>query len=210
MLQRILIFSILFLLLSASFSFAGGFQKLGVRLEEFYRYDLRQDDGQLFNTRISSNFNYLDTKETTLFKVTPFFEIRRNINRDSWERKELGVEIGRDIFPSFYIGEAIQAVWLREDYRNYTRNKRRDTAESETRLCFSRDILNSGRIKVKAFILGEYTYDFDIGSGVRNELTTGVIIPLAKYLQTCIDWRHIDRIHDFDSDTLETSLALLF
>lgn len=180
------------------------------RWMQLYRYDLRQDKHQLYTNRLSATFNCLRKKEKPLLKLMPFFEIRRNIRRDLWERKELGIEIGRDIFSWFYFGQGIQAVWLKEEYREIPVGKSRDSAESETRLVLSHKLISHKHISVKGYLLGEYTYDFDIGSGTRNELAIGLTAPIGKYIETDINWRHIDRIHDYDSDTLEASVTLIF
>lgn len=178
--------------------------------QQGYRYDLRRDNRQLYINRLSSVFSLKNKQDEALFKLEPLFEFRRNIDTNIWERKELGVEIGKNIFPWLYLGEGIQAVWLREDYRQYTTHKRRDALESETRLLFTQRIFSNKHIELSGFILDEYTYDFDIGAGVRNEVAFGLIIPLNKYLKTNINWRHIDLIHDFDSDALEASITLVF
>lgn len=180
------------------------------RWEQLYRYELRWENHQLYVNRFSAAFNYPKKQEHPLFKVTPYFEIRRNINRDVWERKELGVEIGKDITDWFYLGEAIQKGWIREDYRNYRDYEKRDYAESETRLLFSHALVKNKHINLEGFILDEYTYDFNAGAGVRNELAVGVVMPVGKYTQMNMHCRHIDRVHYYDSDTLEASATLVF
>lgn len=209
--MKIKVFSgIALFLLSVSSVFAAWGKKPEIRWQQVYRYDLRQHDQQLYTNRLSLTFNCLDKKEKSLLKITPFFEARRNIREGLWEREELGIEIGRDIFSWFYLGESIQASWLRENYCNYTSHKRRDTIESETIFLASHELFSRKNFKLKGFVRDEYTYDFDIGAGTRNEITMGFIIPVGKYIETGLDWRHIDRIHDYDSDTFEVSLILVF
>ena len=45
---------------------------------------------------------------------------------------------------------------------------------------------------------------------MRNEVAIGVIMPIGEYVEAGINWRHIDRIGHYDSDVLETTLALVF
>lgn len=171
---------------------------------------MRRDEQDLYINRLSAAFDYLNKIEKPLFKVTPFFEIRRNIGRDSWERKELGVEISKDIFPWLYLGEAIQQGWMKEDYRyDYDVEKRR-YAESETRVLFSHNLLESRYLEIKGFVLNEYNYDFNRGAGVRNEVAMGIKVSAGKHAEVDIHWRHIDRIHYFDSDNIEAGLTLIF
>ena len=207
---KTLIWAALFLLLFISHTFALRSKKPEFRFQQLYRYDTRQDDHQLYTNRMSLMFNYLDKKEKSLFKITPFFEIRRNIDRDVWERKELGIEIGKDIFPWLYLGQAIQQGWMKEDHRFYANYEKREYSESETRLLLSHNLLSNKYVKLKGFILDEYSYDFDIREGTRNELVIGLIMPVGKYIETAINLRHIDRIHYYDSDTFEASVTLVF
>jgi hypothetical protein len=200
----------LFLLLFFSVSFAAWDKKPEFRWGQLYRYDLRQDNHQLYTNRLSATFTYKNKKDKAMFRLQPFFEIRRNTHKDLWERKELGLEIGKDIFPWLYIGEAIQRGWMKEDYRDYAKYEKRDYVDSETRLLFMHNLLSSKYVKLKAFILEEYTYDFDRGAGRCNEVAIGLIMPIGKYIETGINWRHIDRIHHYDSDTFETSVTLVF
>lgn len=196
--------------LSCSFAFSHRDRKFKFSWKQGYRYDLRQDNHQLYINRFSFIFNCLGGIDKPLLKLMPFFEIRRNIDKDLWERKELGVEIGKDIFSWLYIGGSMQKGWMKEDHRYYANYEKRDYTELETRLLFNHNLISNKYIKLKGFLLNEYTYDFDKGQARRNELVAGLIIPLAKFIETEVDWRHIDRIHYYDSDTFEVSLTLLF
>lgn len=207
---RILILCGVFLLVFTSATFASWEKKPRIRWEQIYHYDLREPDHELYTNRISLAFNYLGAEQNLLFRITPFFEIRRNIDKDLWQRKELGAEIGKDIFPWLYLGQAFQKGWMKEDYRYRADYAKRDYAESETRLLFSHNLLSAKYLKLKGFVLNEYTYDFDRGKGARNEAAIGLIVPIGKYIETTINWRHIDRIHYYDSDTFEGAATLVF
>jgi hypothetical protein len=204
----VLLFLALFLFVSRTLE--AKFSKPEFRLKELYRYDIRRGEHKLYTTHLSLSSKLMDAKENVLFKITPFFEIRHNIRKHLWERKELGLEIGKDIFPSLYIGEAIQQVWAKEDYRYYGDYQKKNYTESETRLLLSQNLVSNKFIKLKGFILDEYTYDFNKGKGIRNEVAIGLIMPLNKYLETELNWRHIDRIHYYDSDTFEATVTLIF
>jgi len=201
--------TLLFLLSFICSSFAA-WDKPAVRLTGMYRYDLRQDNHDLWITRASLALTYKNIADDPLFKIIPFFEARRNIHKHIWERKEAGVEIGKDIFPWFYLGSAIEQVWMNEDYQYYRRYEKRQYTACEPRLLFSHNILNTKFLTLKGFILDEYTYDFNKARGTCNEVAIGVIIPVTKYLESQVNWRHIDRIHYYDSDTVEGSVTLVF
>lgn len=207
---KIVVLAVLFLGLLVSAVFASWNKKPQIRWTQLYRHDLRDKDQELYANRLSATFSYLDKKEKPLLKLMPFFEFRRNVAEGFWERKEVGIEIGKDIFPWFYLGEGIQAVWLKEAYREVTTGKKRDSTEAETRFVFSHNLFSRKGISVKGYLLDEYTYDFGRGEGTRNELAIGLVTPIGKYVETNINWRHIDRIHDYDSDSIEASVTLVF
>jgi len=194
-----------------SFAYAGWAQKPEFRLTHLYRYDLRQDFRNIYADRISATFSYLDDQGRPLLKLTPFFEMSRNIKWDIWERKEVGLEIGKDIFPWLYFGDAIQKVWTRENDIDWfiPFYEKRDYVESETRLYLSRNLFSAKNFKLKGFILDEYIFDFDRGAWLRNEVAIGIILPLSKYIETEVNWGHIKR-HNYDSDAVETSITLVF
>jgi hypothetical protein len=200
----------LFLLSFISAVSAGWDRKPEFRFNQLYRFDLRKHDHQLYTNRISAGFFYRDTQEKALFKLEPFFEARRNIHKSLWERELLGIEIGKDIFPWVYLGEAIQQTWIKEDYRYHAIFESKNHAESVTRLLFNHNLLPDRYIKLKGFVLEEYTLDFQRGAGICNEVAIGVIAPITKYVEATINWRHIDRIHYYDSDTFEASVTLVF
>lgn len=207
--SKVFILFIVFLITNISLAFAG-WEKPGFRWMQLYHYDTRQDDHQRYDNRLSATFNYLDSEEKSLFKLTPFFEIRRNIDKGLWQRKELGLEIGKDIVPWMYLGDAIQQSWKTEDYKYYDMYEKHNAAESETRLLFSHNLFSNKYVTLKGFVLDEYTYDFDRGAGIRNEVAIGVSVPIGKYVEAGMNWRHIDRIHYYDSDTVEALASLVF
>jgi len=207
---KIVVLAGLFLLSFICVASAVWDKKPEFRFNQLYRFDLRQQNHQLYTNRLSAAFTYRDREKKALFKLEPFFEARRNVHNGIWERKLLGTEIGRDIFPWVYLGEAIQKTWIKEDYKYYTNYGKKSHPESITRLLFSKNLLSGGHIKLKGFVLDEYTFDFDRGAGICNEVAIGVSSPLNKYVEATINWRHIDRIHYFDSDTFEASVALIF
>lgn len=211
MISRIIgLLCLCFFAVNASCALAFWDRKPRFQWTESYRYDLRQDNHELFTNRISSTFLYLNEEEECIFKLTPFFEARWNIDKDLWEREELGAELGKDFFSWLYVGESIQKGWMEEDYQSYDSYEKRGYLESETRFLLSHALLSTGKIKLKGYALNEYTYDFDAGEANRNEVVVGVTMPIGKYAELNLNWRHIDRIHFYDSDTVEGSVSLVF
>lgn len=206
------IFVLLLFCLAGSFSnaFAGWEKKPEFRWMQFYRWDRHFDADGLYCSRFSLGFNYLDAQGQPLFKLIPFFEMRRNLDVDLWERRELGMEIGKDILPFLYLSERVQHVWKNEEWIKPQLFQKENTAEAITRLMLSRKFFNKNSFYVKGFIIEDYTYDIDDGGGKRNEVIIGAGVPLGKHWESACNWRHIDRIHFFDTDTFEVSLTLVF
>lgn len=202
-----LILVLLFSVSLFSSAFAGWDKKPDMKFTLLYRHDVRVDYHELVSERFSAGFTYNDNKGKQIFKITPFFEARQNLRKRYFEREELGVEIGKDIFPWLYVGNAIQRGYMREDYsdRNYYQNRK--YTESELRVMLKHNIFST---KLKYFVLDEYSYEFDAGKGVRNEVAIGGIIPITKSLEAVLNWRHIDRIPCYDSDVIEASLTFSF
>jgi len=206
---KVIYLSSLILLLSGHCVFADWNSRPVIRLMQGYRNDFREDNHELYISRFSFTMDYFSEKKS-LFKITPFFELRRNIQREQWERKEAGIEIGMDIFKWLYLGESIQKIWAQEDCLYRQVYEKRDHLEAETRLYLSHNLSSTKPYSPKVFVLNEFAYEFDKGAAVRNELAAGIIIPLNRYLETQLNWRHIDRIRYYDSDTAEASVTLIF
>ncbi|MFH1507897.1 MAG: hypothetical protein ABIG46_05690 [Candidatus Omnitrophota bacterium] len=212
MFKKSVIYAIAGLLILFNFIYAEAFfdDKPQIRYKYTFRIEDRRDHRKLYLQRLSSVFTCRDSNDDNFFKLEPFFEIRRNLNADLWQRKELGLEIGRDIFDWLYLGESVQKLWRNEDYQHYKSFKKRDTAELETRLLFSHDLIAKDSFKMMGYILNEYTYDLRDGRATSNEISLGVTFPIHKYIEAGLNWRHIDRIHYYDSDNLEISATLVF
>ncbi|MCM8780597.1 MAG: hypothetical protein NC908_01555 [Candidatus Omnitrophica bacterium] len=206
---RISAIVLLILFFSVSDTCAAWMKKPELRWRQLYRYDLRQDNHKLYTNYISAGFS-LGRNNEAPFKIIPFFEARRNINRELWEAKVLGVEVGRDIFSWLYIGESFKWSWINEDRRNYAVYEKDDSALIQTRLILSHRLLSNRYINLKGFICEEHTFDFEKAGGILNEVSIGLINPVGKYIEIGINWRHIDRIHYYDSDTFEFSTSIVF
>ena len=138
------------------------------------------------------------------YQLLPFVEARRNVDRSSWSRIELGTEIGTQMLPWFYLGQGIHHVWI---------SPGDDHPEWETRTLWSAPL---SPLKVRSqplmvYALNEYTYNLAIGTGIRNEIAVGFKVPLpVPHFHALFGWRHVDLIHDPDTDQFETSLQAEF
>ncbi len=168
-----------------------------------FRFDTSDDKDNIYLNRTSLNTSLdLPFIKEKLFSSL-FFEPRWDFHIDRWYRVELGIELGRFIYKWFYVGESLQYVWL--DPGN-------DIPEAETRLVFEKPIrlLNLYQDKTKLRLFEEYTYDIEGGEATRNEAGLTLLYNPTKHSELGIGWRHVVRIHDFDSDQITTSMTFIF
>jgi hypothetical protein len=198
------------LALSLPSAFAGWSKKPVFSWMQFYRWDRHFNSNGINSNRYSLSFVYSGGEGRPLFKVMPFFEMRRNFDTNLWERREVGVEFGKDIFPSLYLGESIQHAWRKEEVAAPNRYEKENSLEAETRLVLSRNFFSRNSFSLKGFIADEYTYVTDEGRSMRNEITAGMSALFGKYWEIGLNWRHIDRISYFDTDTFEVFAVLSF
>lgn len=210
-LKKAYFFTIILLICYTAVAFAE-WEKPKTRLSNTYRYLVRERHG-IYIQRGEVNFSFdRGTNNFSKIKLLPFIELRNNLQKEKLEYKEIGLEIGTDVFPWFYVGESFKYARYNYDWINWLWHPRiKSATEAQTRVKFMLPVCRlSEERKIVAYALNEYTYSFKLGEGTRNEGVLGVTIPVTKYTEIGFDWRHIDRIHDFDSDALEAAVSLVF
>ncbi|MCM8811556.1 MAG: hypothetical protein NC910_00700 [Candidatus Omnitrophica bacterium] len=167
-----------------------------------------------------SRADLLFVNPSSWWTVFPFGEIRKNLDGDGWSRIEAGAEFGVKPFHWFddekssaylkplrwiYLGQGFHKAWL---------SPGNDTAEWETRVVFTAPLPWEIAAKpVEFYGVDEYTYDLELGRGTRNEFGFGLKLPLPFEhfpLKTVIGFRHVDIVHEDDTDQFEGSLQAVF
>ena len=210
--MRKILLSLIFTLCLNNSVVMAEWQKPEIKLSNTYRFLLREKHG-IYIQRGEIDFSY--QRDTELFSrllFSPFIELHNNLQKDRLERKETGLEVGMDITPWFYVGESFQYTRYNYDWTNYIWHPRiKYAAEAETRLKFTFPVADiEENRKIDIYLLEEFTYSFRVEQPTRNELVLGLRVPFHKHAEFSFGWRHIDRIHDFDSDALEVNLTLVF
>ncbi len=165
------------------------------------RLDISDDDDNIYLNRTSINYSFgLPFKEKKILSSI-FFEPRWDFHIDQWYRIELGIEFGMSVFKWLYLGESLQYAWLRPGD---------NVSEAETRLTFDWPLnfgfLSNEKTKLQAF--EEHTFNMEEGAGTRNEVGLMLLHNLTKHSKVSLGWRHVDRIHDYDSDQITASIIL--
>ena len=188
------IFILVFILLLSKYSFASE-----LKVSQNFRYDTRGDE-DYYITRVQLDSEYPLEKFNRKLKFSPFIEARYHLDWDKVYRAEVGIEAGVDIFDWFYFGESLQFASL---------DPGKDRAEAETILVFSYP-LKIDILKSKLYAFEEHTFNLSAGQGTRNEVGGGISVKINDYIEALLGWRHVDRIHDFDSDQVETQITVTF
>lgn len=136
-------------------------------------------------------------------RLSLFTETRYNYEPAQWSRVEVGCEAGYRLCTWLYAGESIQYALLECEP---------DTLEAETRLLGLLPIGKSffGCNRLNLYCFEEWTFGFRRGQATRNEVGVGCSASLTEHATVALGWRHVDRIHDFDSDQIECSIRYVF
>lgn len=185
-------------------------KEVGFANRHTVRIAVNNNDDSFYLTRAELIIDYNFPQSERIIKILPFFEYQHNLETGSWWRREVGAEIGTSFFNDcFYYGASFQHVWQVEE--NYPDEPIEETTEWESRLVISPPIpwgIFKDRVTLRLF--EEYTFDFTRGQATFNEV--GVIFDwqICNWLKMPMGWRHMDRVHDFDSDLIEASLVFSF
>lgn len=183
-----------------------------MRYALLYNGDVYHSEENFFTNRLDALIEKrLELKNYNLpVKIIPFVSLRRNIERNRNERVCVGTEFGAQFFRWFYMGEELRYVWRNESL--YAQEEFVDTrmAEAVTRLVFSAPAFTVMNRDIKSYFGSEYTYDFRDGEATRNELIAGLTFSVFENSMANIGWRHRDRVHYYDCDTIEGSITCSF
>jgi len=199
----------LFLLFTTQAS-AGWDKRPELRWKETYTYDDRENVHNAYTNRFSATFNYLNADEESQFKITPYYELVYYYNKGFAGRNQVGLEVGKDFFSWLYAGQAFQYGYMKEDFLNKYDFVSRYFTQSVTRMLLTVPLLSMKYLTLKGYALEEFTYDMSRGGSPRNDATAGLLVPICKYVETNVQWRHTKRINHYDSDFFEGSLTLVF
>ena len=176
--------------------------KPAVQIEQAYRYDIQQEPEteDLYLGRLALIFPLTPKLEWRVNDLAVFFEARHNFNTDRLSRQELGLELSHSLHRWFQWRESLQQVFL---------SPGKNVLEIESRLLFDFP-LPPNQWNVHLYALEEHTYAITLGEITLNEITGGLRLPIKNLAAFWLGWRHVDRVHQFDSDLLEAGMDLTF
>ena len=169
--------------------------------------DIRHSDENFLANRLEMSFSK-ELNSKVIAKFSPFVEARHNLERRKRERVSAGVELGLELAGFFYAAEELRQTWRSEPVYNRGIIKNTNMTEALSILKLSFPLMP--KRDIKGYISGEYTYDFRFGRGTRVEAIAGMLVPVGKSWEANAAWRHRDRIHADDCDTLEAGVTYIF
>ncbi len=166
-----------------------------------YLYDVRDDDGNIYRNRLSIH-KKLDTYD---IDMSGFGEVQWNFKLNDWEKLMLGVEAEKKLFRYFYIGQSFQFISGQMlDYMVFDADSR--SIDTTTKIVFSYPLLEYLDFK----LFEEYSINLEEGRDECNEVGAEIIYNLKDSCSLGVGWRHTDRIHNFDTDYVTSSIKLRF
>jgi len=182
----------------------------GFQTQQAVRVSTTDSDDSIYLARLTGFLEGQCPLTGKLVRFAPFVEYQHEFESNVWWRKETGAEVSTSFFDDvLYYGASFQYVWQQERY--YEVEILEETVEWESRLVITPPVeWGIFKDKAKLRIFDEYTYDFTRGQVTINQVGAAVEWQLKENLKIPVGWRHIDRIHDFDSDLLEASVLFTF
>ena len=183
-----------------------------IRYTALYNNDIRHGEEDFYAHRLEAifakEFNFASQYQMKA-QMVPFLDLRYNIVRQKRERAVAGIEFGLSPLSFFYVGQQFRYSWYSESLHQRRVIDSTSMPEALTKVIFSHQLI-PGKEILKGYFGSEYTYDFRHQKGVRAETLIGLIAPIGKSCEVDVNWRHRDRVHDYDCDTFETSVSYTF
>jgi len=166
-----------------------------------YLYDVRNDDGNIYRNRLSIH-KKLDAHD---IDISGFGEAQWNFDLNNWEKLMLGAEIEKKLSKYLYIGQSFQFISGEIlDYMAFSANSR--SIDTTTKIIFKYPLLEYLDLK----LFEEYSINLEKGRDECNEIGVEIIYNLKDSYSLGVGWRHTDRIHNFDTDYVTSSVKLRF
>ncbi len=194
---KVFLFVIFLFILNPAFAYGLDFEW---KNSQTASYDISVDNEDWYTIRLWPEAHYYLPAFNKELKLCPFIETRYHFHSHKLCRSEFGFEAGTDLFKWLYWAESLQYAILHPG---------RDTIELESILRFHHPFWIKDK-KIEAYIFNEHTFAFVIGEGKRNEIGLGINWLAEDDIELLLGWRHIDRIHNYDSDQIEASLFFSF
>lgn len=166
-----------------------------------YLLDVRGDDGDIILNRITFH-NQLKSPE---LEMTVFSEAQWNLDTSEWEKITMGAEIGKYVSKWLYLGQSLQ--FMSGEMLDYMAFKVDNISiDSTTKIAIGIPIIEDLCLS----LFEEYSINIEKGRDEYCETGIELNYDIRGHCSIGAGWRHTDRIHNFDSDYISSSITLNF
>ena len=196
-----IIINLIQIILTIQIIFVSSAYGLDITDRNEYLYDVRDDDGNIYRNRLSIH-KKLDAQD---IDISGFGETQWNFKSNDWEKLMLGAEVEKKLFRYFYVGQSFQFISGQIlDYMTFGTDSR--SIDTTTKIIFKYPVLKHLDLK----LFEEYSINLEEGRDECNEIGAEIIYNLKDSCSLGVGWRHTDRIHNFDTDYVTSSIKLRF
>ncbi|MFC1509502.1 hypothetical protein ACFL60_07455 [Candidatus Omnitrophota bacterium] len=166
-----------------------------------YLLDTRGDDGDICLNRLSINKKLASCN----VELSAFGETQWNFDVSDWEKLLLGIEGSTTIWRYLNIGQSLQFISGEIlDHMSFDAGVRSYNATTKIGV----KIPFMDKFLFHAF--EEYSVNLEELRDELNEVGIEIIYKPKKWISFGSGWHHTDRIHNFDTDYISSSLTLHF
>lgn len=166
-----------------------------------YLVDTRNDDGNIYLNKLSLH-KKLDSSE---IEMSAFGEGQWNLDTSEWEKITLGLEIGKTFRDRLYLGQSIQFISGQMlDYMTFKPDS--NSIDATSKIVLNLPLLKDFSLRASE----EYSLNLEFGRDEFCETAIEIVYSFENSHSAAIGWRHTDRIHNFDTDYLSSSITLRF
>ncbi len=172
-----------------------------IRDKTSYLFDVRGDDGDILLNHFCLHKN-IESIKTGLFA---FSELQWSFETSDWEKITMGIGAEKTLWNYLYASQTIQLISgqildhidLKTDNISYDATSRIGLYVTLPKN-FALDIFE------------EYSYNIEEGKEEYCESVAELIYNFKESCSLIVGWRHIDRVHRFDTDYITSSVSLKF
>ena len=174
---------------------------LEIKDKNKYLIDTRGDDGDLYLNRLSINKKL----DSSAIEISAFGEAQWNFDTTQWEKLLLGAEVSTTLYKYLYIGQSFQFISGQMlDYMAFSVDN--TSIDATTKIGLKLPFAKHFSFQ----IFEEYSLNLEEGRGGYAETIAEIFYQPKDLYSIGIGWHHTDRIHNFDTDYVSSSMTLHF
>jgi hypothetical protein len=192
-------------------SFAGlGFCERPFRIinEHELRLGIQPEDkDNIYLGRLSLRFNPIAKIHNRQAVITASGEVRHSLDKNRSFGERIGLEVGSSLLDWVYLGTQINFLF---SLREGGVEPHEDEFHWQGNVVITPWTYKLPKGNLKLCLSNEYSYNLTEGVPFRNEVAVTFDWEVSERLTIPVGWRHIDRVHYYDSDQIEIGAIMTF